>query len=478
MPAPPDTMPAGHSQQPPRAPLLDGAFRREARTLLRLGGPMMATQMCIMGMGFIDTAMAGHYDAVDLAGVALGGSVLWPVFMLLTGMNMALTPMIAQLDGSGRRGESGALTRQGLWIAAAAALLAILLLGNARLLFDLAGVDAGAAAIAERYLDAVCWGLPASYLYVTLRYMSEGLGKTQPPMLIAVLALPLNALLNWMFIYGHFGAPALGGEGCGWATAAVWWAQLLIMLGVVRLPYFRATGLLDRLDPPTAAQVAAILRLGVPIGLTVFVEMMLFSVINFLVAEFGVVQLAAHSIAGNVNWATYVIPMSLGSAASIRIGYLIGSDDLAGARTVVRTAVTLSVGYALVVSALLIAARRLVAGIYTDDPAVIALAANLMLFIAVYQLLDDTQATMTGALRGFKDTRMPMVYSLLGWWLLALPLGVVLGLGSFGLPRLEVYGFWIGLTVGLAIVATLIGTRLHRTSSSDLRIRRLAAAGV
>jgi MATE family multidrug resistance protein len=435
----------------------------------------MATQFFIMAMGFVDTAMAGRYSAADLAGVALGGNVLWPVFLLMSGITMALTPMVAQLHGAGRVAESGALVRQGLWVALAAAAVAVTAVLNAEPVFLLAGIDPGAADIAQRYLAATAWGIPAALLYVSLRHASEGLGQTLPPMIIVATALPLNAALNWALIYGKFGLPELGGEGCGWATAAVWWFELALMALLLRLPYFRGTGLTDRFDLPDRQQIGEMLRIGVPIGLTVFLEMAVYSVIGFLIGAMGVVPLAAHSIAGNVNWATYVIPMSLGSAASIRIGFLVGGRRFEEARLVVRTAVLLSLAYAVLVSLGLLAAREEIVSIYTSDPAVAAMAANLLLFIALYQLLDDTQATMAGALRGYKDTRMPMVYSLVGYWLLAVPAGTALGYGAAGLDPLGVYGFWAGMTLGLAVVAVCLALRLRRTSGGEPHVAGLAA---
>ena len=170
---------------------------------------MVATQFFIMAMGFLDTAMAGHYSSVDLAGVALGGNILWPVFMLMSGLTMALTPIVAQLRGATAVDQAGSKIRQGLWVALFASFVCVAVIINAEPIFVLSGVDAEAAAIGVRYLRAAAWGIPPVLLYVTLRYTSEGLGKTLPPMLIAGAALPLNGLLNYMFIYGKFGAPQL-----------------------------------------------------------------------------------------------------------------------------------------------------------------------------------------------------------------------------------------------------------------------------
>ena len=434
---------------------------------------MVATQFFIMAMGFIDTAMAGRYDSAHLAGVALGGSILWPVFMLTTGFTMAITPIVAQLRGSNALADAGAQVRQGLWLGVFASAFCVLIVTNAGPVFAFVQVDPEALVVAEDYLNATAWGLPAVQIYIVLRYTAEGLGRTIPPMLIAGLALPVNAVLNYVLIYGHFGAPELGGEGCGWATTAVWWVELLLILLLLRRPYFSATRLLERFDWPDWQIQKSIMKIGGPIGLTIFLEMAVFSVIGLSIASLGVVALAANSIAGNVNWATYVLPSTLGAAASIRVGFYVGARDYASARYVARTAFLISIAYALIVSAAIVLFRYEIAGIYTQDAPVLELAATLMLFIAVYQLVDDTLATMGGTLRGYKDTRMPMVYSLVGFWLLAVPLGAALCFGwlSFlGWEPMGVPGYWAGMTLGLTVVALLTGLRLISTSRNRDRI--------
>ncbi|MCZ6656593.1 MAG: MATE family efflux transporter [Gammaproteobacteria bacterium] len=430
---------------------------------------MALTQFFIMSMGFLDTAMAGHYSASDLAGVALGGSIMWPVFMLLSGVTLALTPITAQLRGAGREGAVGAKLHQGIWISVigATGIVAIMITAGEFLAFM--DIDSEVIRIADEYLDAAAWGMPAVLVYITLRYTSEGLGKTVAPMIIAGSALALNAVLNYAFIYGRFGAPELGGVGCGYATSIVMWFELALMSILLTRPYFRRTNVLAKFAPPDLATIGEILRIGIPIGISSFVGMAIFSVISFMVATLGVVALAAHSIAGHINWATFVIPMSIGSAASIRVGFLIGSGELERARVVGYTALKLALGYAVCVSVTLVVARHQVVQLYGNDPEVLATAATLILFIALYQIADDTQATVAGVLRGFKDTRVPMFISLVGYWIIALPIGAWLGFGDYG-----VYGFWIGLTVGLAAVAIGVSGRFWSTSRNTERIRRLA----
>jgi len=446
----------------------------EVKELSKLGLPMMATQFFIMATGFLDTAMAGHYSSADLAGVALGGNVMWPAFMLMAGFNMALTPMVAHFRGEDRVHQMGGLVRQGLWLAVFSSVIIIIVITNADWIFQFFNIDSDASDVANRYLKAAAWGIPGVMLYVTLRYVCEGLGHTIEPMLIAGVALVINGLLNYILIYGKFGFPEMGGEGCGWATAITMWSELVLMLFLIRKPWFRETGLLSHFEWLHMGNLTSIIRVGLPIGLTMFLEMAVYSVIGFLIGSMGVTALASHSIAGNVNWATFVIPMSLGSAASIRVGFFVGTKDFTRARQVANTAFQISLCYSLIASVLLITGRHLVTAIYSTDSVVLETASTLLIIVAIFQIVDCTQATMIGSLRGYKDTKIPMIYSFIGYWVLALPIGAVLGFGYLGEP-LGVYGFWAGMSVGLLTVALLAGHRLYQTSHDENRIRRFAS---
>lgn len=452
------------------------SFREELKSILQLGWPMVLTQLFVMFNGTVDAAMAGHYSSLDLAGVSLGGMMMWPTFMLMTGLTMALTPIASQLRGAGRANEIGHQVRQGLWICCVTSTLLVLVLFTARPLYLLVGVDAQAAEIAGAYLAALAWGVPPIVFYVALRHISEGLGHTVPPMVIAGCILPINAFLNYAFIYGEFGFPELGGVGCGYATAISFWLQFFMMMVVVRKPYFRATGLFDKFEAPNWRTVASISKVGIPIGFTVFLETAVFAVVGMLIAIHSVIEVAANSIAGNIGWATYVIPMSLGAAASIRVGFHVGSGNLYAARATAATVYKFSIAYAVVVSGLLVLARYLLVGIFSTDPAVVDVAATLILFVAVYQLVDDSQAVTVGALRGYKDTQVPMYISLVGYWVIAIPLGYALANGHLAAGLAPgVYGYWTGLTVGLSVVAVAVGIRLWHTSSDHSRIQRLSA---
>ena len=448
-------------------------MKSELSVLLRLSAPMIATQFFIMGMGFVDTAMSGQYSSLDLAGVAIGGVILWPLFMLFAGVLTALTPMVSQHVGGGRRLAVGALIQQGIWVAMIFGVILFLLVRISEPLLILFDVAPEAVSIAMAYLKAASWGCPAVMLYVTLRYACEGLGQTLLPMLIAGTTLPINAGLNYVLIYGLFGAPELGGEGCGWATAITMWFELGVMLLVIRRPWLRNTGLFERVLKPKLATIKSILQVGLPIGMTMFLEMTVFSLVSLLVGSIGIAAIGANTIGGNLNWFVFVIPMALGSAASIRVGYHVGAKDYALAAKVARLSVLISATYAFLASLVLVLGREVLPRIYTSDPAVLALTAEVLLIVAAYQFFDCTQATMIGALRGYKDTQYPMIISIIGYWLIALPVGTILGWGLMGW-NLGVLGFWIGLGCGVGFVALFAIVRLYRTSRDVDRIARFS----
>ena len=217
----------------------------------------MGSEMCIRD----------SYGAVDLAGVALGGNFMWPLFFLATGISMALMPITSQLHGANRVAEVGHQLRQSLWLCLINSIFLIVALQYATHIFLYAGIDAHTAQIAGDYLYGLSWGIPPVISDISFRYVLEGLGHTRPPMIIAASILPLNAVLNYVLIYGKFGFPELGGVGCGYATAMVFWIELAFMFLFLRKPYFRATQFFANFEGPRLQTMGKIYKLGLPIAM-------------------------------------------------------------------------------------------------------------------------------------------------------------------------------------------------------------------
>jgi MATE family multidrug resistance protein len=455
-------------------------IRAELSQLLRLALPIVLTQLSQMGMGVADTVMAGRYGAVDLAGVALGGNMFWPLLMLVTGVLMAITPSVSQLHGAGRQASAGEVVRQAGWIALGGGILLILALRMAGPVYRLLGVDPTAIPIAVAYLDAQSWGVLPLLGYFTLRYLCEGMSWTLPAMVIAFCALVLKIPLNYLFIHGFsagpLSVPALGGAGCGWASVTVVWLEFLVIVAVAWRSRLRATRVFDRVSPPDAHEIGRLVRLGIPIALTTFLEVSLFSIVALLIGRLGVEALAAHQIAMNIGGLTFMIPMAVGIAASIRVGFNVGAADLHRARHSGRLAIGVGVVFALIAATILLFTRNSIAELYTTDAAVIALAADLLIFVALWQLVDDTQVTAIGTLRGFKDTRVPMLIALCAYWVLGLPVGVVLGFGLVDVPLFAgLRGFWVGFCVALLFAAVVLLARFGWLARRDDRILAFAS---
>lgn len=445
----------------------------EIRRLFHLSLPLMGAQLAQMGMGVADAIMAGRYGSADLAGVALGASIMWPTLILAMGLVQAVTPTISQLHGAGRHQEIGAVIRQGIWLALIAGICAGLILYNIEPVYRLMRVDPVAAAISVPYLGMCAFGIPALVCFFCLRFLADGMGYTRPALGIAVGALALKIPLNYVLIYGEFGLPEMGGVGCGLAQAIVMWLQLILILLVVTSKRFSITGWLDRFAWPDWSLIKPLLLLGIPIGTTIFAEMGLFSLTTLLLGQFGAATVASHNISMNLNAIFFMPPLALGMAATIRIGFRVGAGEILDARTTAAIAIATTATVAISGASFLYLLRTQLVALYTTEPQVHQLSQTLLLFVVFFLLFDAVQATAVGALRGYKDTRLPMWIALFSYWVIGFPTECVLGFGLVGEP-MGVYGFWVGLSLGVGSAALLLSARLWYVSRNETLIKQLS----
>jgi MATE family multidrug resistance protein len=283
----------------------------------------------------------------------------------------------------------------------------------------------------------------------------------------------LKIPLNYVLIYGKFGLPEMGGVGCGVAQAIIMWFQLFLILLVVTRKRFHITGWMDKFSPPNWRRIEALLIIGLPIGATIFAEMGLFSVTTLLLGRFGAEVVAAHNIAMNLNGVVFMLPMALGIAATIRIGFRVGADEVIEARTTAAIAMVSTIVIAMVGSLLIFLFRHKMVSLYTSETEVSELAATLLLFVVFFLLFDAVQSTAVGVLRGYKDTKTPMWIALFSYWGVGLPTECILGFGWIGEP-MGVYGFWLGLAAGVGTAAVLLSIRLWRVTADVELIRKLS----
>ncbi|RZO70900.1 MAG: MATE family efflux transporter [OM182 bacterium] len=440
-------------------------FVREFRQLFGLALPLVFTQVAQMGMGVADTLMAGQISSVELAGVALGGAVLWPLLLLVAGVVMSLTPVVSQLHGAGRSAEAGEVTRQALWIAVLAGVALTFVLRNLAPLYMALGVDPEVIVVTSAYLQAISWGVIPVLGYFAMRYLCEGLSWTTPSMLIAGSALLLKVPLNYWFMYGGLGLPAMGGEGCGWASALVMVYELVAISLVVTYSRIAHVKLFAEFSWPQWAQIQKLARLGIPIGMATFAEFGFFSVVTLMIGRLGAETVAAHQIVNNISGLIFMIPLGLGMATAIRVGYNVGRQDHVAARRSGWVAIGTSFSFALFAITVLLLFGEILIGLYSSEVGVILLATQLLVIVAIYQIFDDIQVIAMGALRGYKDTAMPFLLAFCCYWLIGFPIAWTLGYGYVEALDFGVFGYWMGLASGLVAASIILVYRFHRISA-------------
>lgn len=434
----------------------------EAKQLVRLASPILVAQVAQIAMNFVDTVMAGQVSAVDLAAVSVASSFWLPIILLVQGIIMALTPIVSQLNGARKRDEIRPAVHQGFWLALMVTPIAMVALYFSPLALQFMDVDPVMAEKTAGYLHAILWGLPAFVLFQVLRNFSEGLSHTMPTMVIGFVGLAVNIPANYIFIHGHFGMPKLGGVGCGVATAIVLWAMLLAMIAYVKLsPHFKKINLFAQLARPNGSRIWRLFRLGFPIAMAIFCEVTLFTVVALMLAPFGAETVASHQIALNFSSLVFMLPLSIGVGVTIRVGHSIGEGQPDQARVAARTGLMLGMAVAAATAALTVLLRQPIAEIYTDDIQVITLAATLLFFAAIYQISDSVQVVAAAALRGYKDTQAIFYITIVAYWGMGLPTGMILGLTDCVVPRMGPQGFWVGFIVGLTGAALMLGARLR-----------------
>ncbi len=438
-------------------------FRHEATLLLKLTGPILLAQLSQTSMGFVDTVMAGRVGPVDLAAVAVGSSLFFPIFLFLVGLLSAVTPLTAQAHGRRNSADIFHSLQQGVVVGLICGILSMILIWQLSPIFQILQVSPEIASPAKQYLFAVSWGMPFAGVFLALRSGGEGVSLTRVSMLAGFSGLAVNILANYVLVFGKLGLPAMGGAGCGWATAISMFAMMLTMAFLLQKS--RVEGVVDlfcRVDRTIWQSMGKFLALGMPIGLSLFVECSIFAIISLLIARFGADIVSAHQIALNFTSLLFMIPLSLSMALSIRVGFSVGRKQFVRMKRIVQTGLLIALCFACVTCLFIITCGDTIALLYTKDIVVRETAVHLLFFAALFQLSDAIQVNCCGALRGCKDTKIPMVLMIFAYWGIGLPVGY--GIGILGLSPIEpgAEGFWIGLIIGLTFSAILQGRRLYK----------------
>lgn len=436
---------------------------KELKSLSKIGLPIFILQLTQVGMGVVDTMVAGRASTTDLSAVALGAAIIWPVFISGSGILTILGPIISHLRGSNRLRQTGVMTNQAFWLALGITILAFTSIIIASHFLHLFTDDTALMATSKGYIDAILWGIIPFMGFIVLRSLNEGLMMTRPAMLIGVFALILNIPLNCVFVFGWYGMPAMGGVGCGVATSVIYWVQFILLTFFVlrhRKHRFHRKHIFA-LRAPQWTPLLHILKLGLPIGMALFCEVSIFCAAAMILAPLGTTILGAHQVTVSLSGVFFMLPLTIALAASIRVAYYLGKRDLASLRNLVRSIFVLSGIVVTGMICFIFLARIPLVRLYTNDPAIIAIAGPLLILCGLYQLADTIQIVCSGILRGCHDTSVIFIITFTSYWIIAFPVCYLLGRTDVIFPAMGATGVWIGFIVGLCVAAIFLSTRLR-----------------
>ena len=443
---------------------------------MHLATPVIIGQVAVFSMNFVDTVMAGRLPSkeIALAALGIGGAVWSAVLMFVIGTLMAVQPSVAQLDGADMKSEAAYQTRQAFWIALVLGVPYWAICHFSEPLLVAFRIDPEIVPQAAGYLRAISWGAPGLCLVLLLRYFSEGTGNTRPTMFYGVAGALLNIPLNYVLMFGKLGFPALGTVGCGYATSIVIWLQFLFLLVyIANHRHYRPFSLMSRLDMPDLKTILALLKVGLPIAVAIAVEGSLFVGAALLIGRLGPVPAAAHLVAINFSALVFMVPIGLASAISIRVGNALGRGDPVAARYAGRIGLVIILFIQTLSATAMFLFPELIVRMYTDDVAVGALAVSLLFYAAIFQYPDGIQMVMAGALRGYKDTRAPMLYTVVAFWIVGMTLGYTLTFNRGMGPA----GMWVGMIAGLTVAAALMLRRFRHTGNRYIAEKATISVG-
>jgi len=450
----------------------------ELRATFNLAWPLVIAQLAQNALVTTDVIMMGWLGPRYLAAGALASAFLMPPLLFAIGIVGAVAPLVAQARGARQIKAVRRIVRQGFWASGVILALLIPFLMQMRPIFEFLGQNPGNTAMAEDYLRIALWSCVPQLLIVVLRSLLAAFDATRVILMVTVAGVALNAVLNYVLIFGHLGLPRMELRGAALATVISYSAMFGLMLAyVLRQRRFRRFHILVRFWRPDWARFAQIFRIGLPIGLTILAEVALFTAAAFLMGWLGTDEVAAHAVALQCASTAFMVPLGLGMAASVRVGIAYGRGDHDAIGKAGWTGFALGTGFMAFTALLFITAGPFIVGLFLDrnEPAnatALQLAATYLVIAGIFQLVDGAQVTAANALRGLSDTAVPMVVAIFGYWVVGMPTAYLLGFvaGWRGV------GIWTGLAVGLAAVAVLLVGRFALRERLGLTSKPIAAA--
>lgn len=454
-------------------------MRARMRQIAALAWPMLVGQLAVVGNGVIDTAMTSRFSATDLAALSIGVSIYVSIFVGLNGVLQSISPVVGQLFGAGKYEQIGAEVKQGVWLGFFLACIGCAALLFPQGLLSIAEATPTLTAKAALYLRTLALALPATLAFRIYGALNNAVGRPKMVMAIQVAALMLKVPLNKLFIFGGLGLPALGGPGCAVATAVLSWLMALTGWLLLRnLRFYRSFRLFgDGFVPPDAGQLASLLRLGIPMGLSYLIEVTAFAFMALFIARLGEIAVSGHQLTANLGTILYMLPLAIASATGTLVAQAIGAKKMHAAYQIGNAGIALAALLAIPVGITVWFARQLILHAYTSNEVIIAAALPLFLFISVYQFFDAIQVTVAFILRAYKIAVIPTIIYAVALWGLGLGGGYLLGLDPLHASPASLHGasgFWMANSCSLATVAAglfcylRIVQRLQRRHATSL----------
>ncbi len=454
-----------HAPASPARRAARSGWLESARRIAPLAWPVFIGQVAVLAFGTVDTVMVARHSALDLAALAIGGAAYVSIFVGLMGIVLAIGPIAGQLFGAGKLHECGRQLHQALWLALALAVPGCALLAFPEPFLSLAHAGPDVSAKVRDYLSALAWALPPALLFTAFRGFSVAVSRPKAVMALQLVALALKVPLTALLVFGadvstplgDVIVPAFGARGCGIATASVMLTQIVAAgLMLRRDPFYAAFGLHGRIATPDRASIMALLRLGVPIGLSLGVEVTGFTFMAFFISRVGATAVAGHQIAVNLVSMMYMMPLAIGSAAGTLVAQRIGAADARDARRIGWHSVQWGALIAATLGCIVYGLREPILRFYTHDASVIAAAVPLLAWVAVFHIADAVQAVASFVLRAYRIATVPMVIYAVALWGVGLGGGYLIAFDTTGrspASLLGAQGFWSSATAGLVVSA-------------------------
>ncbi len=432
-------------------------WRGELRAMLGLAAPLVLSELGWIAMGIADTMFVGRVSAEAIGAVSLGGVLFYTIGIFASGLLLGLDTLVSQAHGAGNSDDGRHSLVNGVWLAL---LLIPIVMGMVWAFVPalaMFGINQRVLRDTTPYLRALNWSAPPLLLFFCFRRYLQAIGVVRPILVTLIAANLVNLAGNWIFVFGNLGAPRMGAEGSGWSTcisrvcmmAALGWVIWRHDQGVMRVSW-----------RPDLWRIRKLLKLGLPAAGQIGLETAVFATVTVLVGKLSAEVLAGHQVTMIIVTTTFMVPLGISSAAAVRVGHAIGRRDPAGAARSGWTALGLGATVMAASALALVIFPRAIARLFTPDPAIIAAAVPLLRVAAFFQLFDGLQVTATGALRGAGDTTTPMLCHFAGYWVIGLPLGVLLGFRE----SLGAMGLWMGLSVGLIVIGIVLLGFWRRTA--------------